>query len=689
MKTRDHTTTLIACVLAGPRSTGEVAARSFLFLSAYVFTSWVSIVSSLPGTTVSLVWPSAGVVTFWIVTATKRSLPVDLPLLALSAILIPLSTGTDLNYSLARAVGAVVMALVFRWIVHRYTDLGRRPFTGTAVRSSLAFALIGLAAMIASLVDTVISLIALDVLTDLSQWHTVLHRWSRGVTAIFAVVSTGYLVLARLGRADLDGPSRPRPITSRPRRRLRAVEVLCVAVMTVFLLALSQQWRSDLPISFLLFIPAIWVGARFAPLPAASFALLTGIATIGCTLADQGRFAQIESPLLGAFLAQLFFTVLFCTTLFLSLLSTRLRAAEEESYGRADLLDRLLATSTAGVLHLKESGEIVVVNAAARRLLDVDSAASRVTDLHLERLTTPDGKELAPDDLPHVRALAGEQVSGEEYRVADDGGTDERFLRVTAHLMLSGTGSREVLLTLADMTQEHAHTTALSAFAGEVAHDLKNPLAVIEGWAEMLESELGEQGQVEARQVLPMVHRISTAALTMRTLINELLSYTVARDHTLRLAPVDLSTLVNEVAGAHTSAASNGKPSPRIQVEATDLVLGDVVLLRQLLDNLVGNAVKYVAEDTVPHVRVTTKPDEGRIRVDITDNGLGIPRESRKRIFDNFYRLDRPGYTGTGLGLSICARVVERHGGHITATDGPDGVGSTFSFTLATPAPRN
>ncbi|WP_110241960.1 ATP-binding protein [Nocardioides gilvus] len=689
METRNRRAARLASILAGPRSRTETVLRALVYLAVYLTTSWIAIASSLPGNAVSLVWPSAGVVTLWIATATKRSLPLDLPVLAAAAVVVPVTTGADFDYSLGRAIGAIVMALVFRWILHRWTSLGSAPFAGTAVRSVSTFATIGAAAVVASLVDTVISLAALDTLTDLSQWHTVIHRWSRGVTAIFAVVSTGYLLLASLGRQAWGGSSHQDRSTHPFYLRRRALEVSGVGALTIALMVLSQVNSPDLPISFLLFIPATWVGARFAPLPAATYALATGLVMIGFTLNGYGRFAQVDTAVMAAFLAQTFFTVLFATTLFLSLLSTRLRIAEQEAHGRAELMNRLLATSTAGVLHLKESGEIMVANAAALRLLDVASTVATVEDLHLERVTSPDGTELDPAALPHVRALGGEHVTGEEFRVIDEDGAGERFLRVTAHLMAGGTDGREVLLTLADMTEEHAHTTALSAFAGEVAHDLKNPLTVIEGWSEMLESELAEHAEVESRQVLPMVHRISTAAHTMRTLITELLSYTIARDHTLRLAPVDLGTLVNEVAGAHTSAARNGQTAPHIEVAASHMVLADVVLLRQLLDNLVANAVKYVAPDTVPHVRVTTTPHQGRIRVDITDNGLGIPREFRKRIFDSFYRLDRPGYAGTGLGLSICARVVERHGGHITVTDGPDGVGSTFSFTLATPVPRS
>ncbi|TQS39790.1 sensor histidine kinase, partial [Cryptosporangium phraense] len=112
-------------------------------------------------------------------------------------------------------------------------------------------------------------------------------------------------------------------------------------------------------------------------------------------------------------------------------------------------------------------------------------------------------------------------------------------------------------------------------------------------------------------------------------------------------------------------------------------VHADPVLARQLLDNLIGNAIKYTAADALPHVSIrTTRAGDGMVEVEVTDNGIGIPAGQHEAIFANFHRA-HPGaqYTGTGLGLAICRRIVERHGGAITAADNPSG-GSRFTFTL-------
>jgi signal transduction histidine kinase len=108
--------------------------------------------------------------------------------------------------------------------------------------------------------------------------------------------------------------------------------------------------------------------------------------------------------------------------------------------------------------------------------------------------------------------------------------------------------------------------------------------------------------------------------------------------------------------------------------------------VRQVLDNLIGNAVKYVAPGTPPEVHVESAPvGAGWLRVAVRDNGIGIDPAHRERVFESFQRATTDGYVGTGLGLAICKRIVERHGGHIDVEANPDG-GSIFSFTLPTTA---
>ncbi len=113
------------------------------------------------------------------------------------------------------------------------------------------------------------------------------------------------------------------------------------------------------------------------------------------------------------------------------------------------------------------------------------------------------------------------------------------------------------------------------------------------------------------------------------------------------------------------------------------LVLGDPVLVRQVLDNLIGNALKYVAPDVEPKIAVRGWRSGPRlVTVQVADNGIGIPAGERERIFDEFHRAHYRDYEGSGLGLSIVRRIITRHDGTIVARANPAGQGSLFEFTL-------
>jgi len=233
-----------------------------------------------------------------------------------------------------------------------------------------------------------------------------------------------------------------------------------------------------------------------------------------------------------------------------------------------------------------------------------------------------------------------------------------------------------------------ARQAELAAFAGVVAHDLKSPLNAVGGFLELLNDTLtthltGPPGQ-DARHCLD---RATAGVQQMQQLINDLLAYTTARDATLHRTDVNLRTLVDEVvttrAADPTHRADGDRRSPDIYVGPLPTVQGDPVLLRQVIDNLLGNALKYTPPGQPVRVTITAQPDrDGFTAVEVADRGIGIPDGQHTAIFERFHRA-HPGtrYPGTGLGLAICQRIIERHGGLIAATDNPGG-GTIFRFTL-------
>ena len=247
-------------------------------------------------------------------------------------------------------------------------------------------------------------------------------------------------------------------------------------------------------------------------------------------------------------------------------------------------------------------------------------------------------------------------------------------------------GGPLAVLVLHDVTRERTHRRELQAFAGTVAHDLKAPLTGVGSWAEILGDQLDVLG-VDISEPRSSLRRIEASAARMTQLISDLLAYSQAQSATLSPVALSLTGMVDSVVREVRDAAAH--PPPVFEYAALGSVRADRVLVGQLLANVIGNAVKYVAPGTTPRVSITSEPVGDMIEVRVSDNGIGIPRTERGRIFDSFYRASSTGnYPGTGLGLAICARAVERHGGRISAREGPDGQGTTLIFTLpAEPVP--
>jgi signal transduction histidine kinase len=246
------------------------------------------------------------------------------------------------------------------------------------------------------------------------------------------------------------------------------------------------------------------------------------------------------------------------------------------------------------------------------------------------------------------------------------------------------------MVVFRDITAMRAHEADLAAFAGVVAHDLKTPLATIASYAELAEEEIeerlpGPEG-VSARTSLL---RISASVRRAGQLVDDLLAFTTARDAAIHPETVDLDAMVEEVIAERTGTLGPDVPPPRIAVGALGQVHADPAMLRRVLDNLVGNALKYVPPGQPARIEISASPDGLRdwVRLDLADRGIGIPEDEKPYVFQPFHRARAHArYTGTGLGLAICRRVVERHGGRITIADNPGG-GTRFRLTLPMPGP--
>jgi signal transduction histidine kinase len=328
-------------------------------------------------------------------------------------------------------------------------------------------------------------------------------------------------------------------------------------------------------------------------------------------------------------------------------LSARLRALEADEA----LLRALMDSLNEGAVAIDARRQVVHVNAQARRLLGLR-----------------DEVPFPADQLPRERflrsamaaAIAGEAIDGLELSLAG------RTVTLTARPLASG----GAVLAFFDLTPLRRLETVRSDFVANVSHELKTPLTVVGGFAETLGDEALE----------PEVRRqFATAILSntrrMQRIVDDLLdlSRIESGGWTPNPGTIAIAALADEVlAGARNRVAASGV-SLRADVAPAALVIeADPTALRQVLTNLVDNAVRHTS---VGEVVVEARESVGGVSVTVRDTGAGIRPEHLARIFERFYRVDSArsrDQGGTGLGLAIVKHLVEAHGGRVSATSEPD-----------------
>jgi signal transduction histidine kinase len=246
-----------------------------------------------------------------------------------------------------------------------------------------------------------------------------------------------------------------------------------------------------------------------------------------------------------------------------------------------------------------------------------------------------------------------------------------------AAVLLERLHAEERLTTLAGELQRS--NRELEEFAQVASHDLQEPLRKVQAFGDRLATKYAAQLDEQGRDY---VARMQAAAKRMSTLITAMLAYSRVTTKARPFEPVDLDRVVRDAVSDLESRieATGGK----VEIGRLPTVEADPVQMRQLAQNLIGNALKFHRPDVPPVVQVSCAegPSSGTIRLTVEDNGIGFDVKYRDRIFGMFQRLHgRTEYEGTGLGLALCRKVAERHGGSITATGMP-GQGAVFIVTL-------
>ena len=337
-------------------------------------------------------------------------------------------------------------------------------------------------------------------------------------------------------------------------------------------------------------------------------------------------------------------------------------------------------------------GRVISANPAAAAMLGWSQDELR--GMPCGDLTHPDDRHLDRRMVPLLVAGELDQLQYETRFVGRDG--REVWVAFSAtvvrdldgspihsiHQLVDISGRRAAAHELVRLNEElrqaneelAAANAELDGFTAAVAHDLKNPLMAILMHAHLLAES--EDGLAMGRRA---VDAITRGATRMNSLIEDLLVYARAEGSALHRTSVDLDAMVRDV--ARELGVAVGRP---VQVTCDPLpsLTVEPVLFRQVVANVVGNAMKYVAPGVAPEVHVTadhdTATDTWTLR--FADNGIGIAPEARERVFDVFHR-ETTDYPGTGIGLATCRRIVERHGGSIWI-EGVGGGGSVVSVRL-------
>ena len=342
----------------------------------------------------------------------------------------------------------------------------------------------------------------------------------------------------------------------------------------------------------------------------------------------------------------------------------------------------VLESSPAAILFVEAATGLVYANPAGREFFGVaemDGGPER----YVGRILRPDGSAIPLEELPLSRALQGEVVVGSEVLVRRPDGRETTTL-VNAAPVVDARGEVAGAVALFTDVEPLKLERLREEFVSVVAHDLRAPISVISGYADLL-SRLDESRGAPPDE-RKAVESIRVSVRRLNRMVEDLLDASRIEARRLRLErqlldPVDL---VRDVLGRLSELLS---PHPvRLSVTGPPTkVMADPTRIEQVLTNLLTNAAKYSPPEAEITVEVRGGPDE--VVVSVTDRGAGIPAEDLPRLFSRFYRSKAAGLAeGLGLGLYIARGLVEAHGGRIWVKS-EVGKGSVFSFAL--PAARD
>ena len=318
-------------------------------------------------------------------------------------------------------------------------------------------------------------------------------------------------------------------------------------------------------------------------------------------------------------------------------------------------------------------------------------APAEIIGEHFSRFYTEADRERAhPQEELEIATREG-RFEEEGWRVRKDGRTFWANVVITALFDpegdLIGFGKVTRDLTSRRREEELSHrlneelarsNDELQQFASAAAHDLQEPLRTVRALAGLLERRFAEELAPEGRET---VAHMMGGLSRLEELVEALLTYARVGKGELAREPIDLALVLSRISNALSAAVVERKAHVRVELGDVLTAEGDSSLIELVLQNLLANALKF-ADPERPSIKVAAIREGREVRIEVSDNGIGIAPDDQERIFEPFHRLHADGeYGGTGIGLAICQRIIDRHGGRIGVESSGAG-GSSFWFTL-------